>query len=270
MNVTNKARERYSYSLILLKQIIKTDFKLRYQGSALGYLWSLLRPLLLFLILYLVFAKFLRLGGDIPHYPVYLLVGILLWNFFSEITSGSVGAIVGKGDLIRKLNFPKYVIVLASCASALINLGLNAFVIIIFMVFAGVDVGWQAFMVAPLVLELAVFAVALGFILSAMFVRLRDVSYIWEVVLQAGFYATPIIYPLTLLPQYAQEVLLLSPVAQVIQDVRYALVTPETVVPREVYDNVALLFVPLVIVLGTGVIAVVYFKRRARTFAEEV
>src|SRR5258707_14377562 len=91
----------------LIAELVRTDFKLRYQGSVLGYAWSLLRPLFLFIILYIVFAKFLNVGGDVPNYPVYLLLGIVLWNYFAEVTSGAVGAIVGRGDLLRKINFPK-------------------------------------------------------------------------------------------------------------------------------------------------------------------
>src|SRR6266481_5362862 len=125
-------RQRYNYSLILLRQLVKTDFKLRYQGSVLGYVWSLLRPLLMFVILYLVFTVFLPVGKGIPHYPVYLLLGIVLWSYFTEVTSGSVGAIVGKGDLLRKINFPKYVIILAISFSALINLAFNFIIVGIF------------------------------------------------------------------------------------------------------------------------------------------
>src|SRR4051812_19118284 len=104
-------KQRYRYSAILLRQLVVTDFKLRYQGSMLGYLWSLLRPLLMFVILYFVFTIALPVGKDVPYFPQYLLLGIILWNFFGEVTSGSVGAIVGKGDLMRKINFPKYVII---------------------------------------------------------------------------------------------------------------------------------------------------------------
>src|SRR5665213_1421430 len=109
LQVMHKIKQRYRYSIILLRQLVKTDFKLRYQGSVLGYVWSLLRPLLLFVILYLVFAKIFKQGGTVPHYPVYLLLGIVLWNYFVEVTSGSVSAIVSRGDLLRKINFPKYV-----------------------------------------------------------------------------------------------------------------------------------------------------------------
>src|SRR5438270_6827939 len=108
----------------------------------LGYAWSLLRPLFLFVILYIVFGVFLKAKGNIPHYPVYLLLGIVLWNYFAEVTSGSVGAIVGRGDLLRKINFPKYVIIVAGSFSAFINLILNFVVIAILMVITKVSISW--------------------------------------------------------------------------------------------------------------------------------
>ncbi len=97
---------------VLLRELTVTDFKLRYQQSALGYLWSILKPLMLFAVMYIVFAKFLAMGGDIPNYAVYLLAGISFWTFFAEATTQGLQAIVSRGDLIRKINFPKYIIVL--------------------------------------------------------------------------------------------------------------------------------------------------------------
>src|ERR1039458_7119947 len=198
----HKLTQRYRYSIILLRELVRTDFKLRYQNSLLGYVWSLLRPLLIFVILYLVFTKFLKVGTGVPHYPVYLLLGILLWNFFVEVTMGGVTAVVGKGDLLRKINFPRYVIILSVALSALINLSLTSIVIAIFMIVGHVSVSWHIVLLIPLLIELITVSVAAAFFLSAAFVRYRDVSYIWEVVIQGAFYATPILYPLTRIPHY--------------------------------------------------------------------
>jgi len=123
----------------LLAELVRTDFKLRYQGSALGYAWSLLRPLMIFIILYVVFVKFLKIGNGVPHFPVYLLLGIVLWNFFSEMTAQSLGSIVGRGDLIRKIRIPRWIIVLSSSISALINLFLNLVVVTAFLFINHVD-----------------------------------------------------------------------------------------------------------------------------------
>lgn len=266
-----KFLERYRYSIILLKQLVKTDFKLRYQGSVLGYVWSLLRPLLLFAILYLVFVRLLKVGQGIPHYPQYLLLGIVLWNYFNEVTMGSVGAIVGRSDLLRKINFPKYVIILAGSFSALINLLLNFIVIACFMVIGHVAVGWSAIIIIPLLVELFVFSIAVAFFLSALYVKFRDVSYIWEVVMQAAFYATPILYPLTRIPPKYTKLLILNPMAQIIQDARYVLITNKTQTISHVYNgNKWFWAIPLGITVIIAILASAYFKSRSKYFAEEV
>jgi ABC-2 type transport system permease protein len=270
MGRMQKLMKRYRYSLILLRQLVITDFKLRYQGSVLGYLWSLLRPLALFAILYVVFAKFLRIGDAIPHFPIYLLVGIVLWNYFVEVTSGSVSAIVGKGDLIRKINFPKYVIVLAGSFSALINLALNFIVVAVFMAINDVDIRSAVVFLPILVIELFVFSLALAFFLSAVFVRFRDINYIWEVIVQGAFYATPILYPLSLVPNEAAKILLLNPIAQIIQDVRYILITPSTQTIAQVYGTRSARLIPLSMAVVSVLIAAWYFRKRSKYFAEEV
>jgi ABC-2 type transport system permease protein len=267
----HKLQQRYRYSIILLKQLVKTDFKLRYQGSVLGYMWSLLRPLLLFVTLYIVFAKFLKVGKGIPHYPQYLLLGIVLWNYFAEVTSGSVGAIVSRGDLIRKINFPKYVIILAGSFSAFINLILNFIVLGLFMALGHIDLTWHAILIIPLIVELFIFSLAMAFFLSSLFVRFRDVSYIWEVVMQAAFYATPILYPLSLIPDRAAKILILSPMAQIIQDARWAIVTPQTDTIYTLYGGDKWIWaIPLGITFVIVALAAIYFRKRSKYFAEEV
>lgn len=262
--------QRYRYPLILLRQLVKTDFKLRYQGSVLGYVWSLLRPLAIFVILYIVFTRFLDIGRDVPHYPVYLLLGIVLWNFFIEITTGNVSVIVSSGDLIRKINFPKYIIVLANSVSALINLVLNLLVVGVFMYVNKVDLRPEAILLPLLVLELFVFALSLGFFLSTAFVRFRDITYIWDVVMQGAFYATPLLYPLSKVPVAAAKVLMINPVAQIVQDARYVLITPKTQTISSIYANPSMRLLPLTIVLVILVISVIYFKSQSRYFAEQV
>lgn len=266
-----KLRQRYRYSVILLKQLVKADFKLRYQGSVLGYVWSLLRPLLLFVILYIVFARFLKIGADIPHFPQYLLLGILLWNYFAEVTSGSVTAIVDKGELLRKINFPKYVIILASSFSAFINLLLNFIIVGFFMYLGGIDLSLKAFLIIPLIAELFVFSVAVAFFLSALFVRFRDVSYIWEVIMQAAFYATPILYPLSLIPIKASKFLILNPMAQIIQDARHVLITPKADTIYQLYGGKWIVWaIPIGFTVLIAVVSSRYFRSRSKYFAEEV
>ncbi len=267
-----KLRQRYVYSVILLRQLVKTDFKLRYQGSVLGYLWSLLYPLFIFLILFLVFTVFLPVGKGVPHYPVYLLLGIVLWNFFVEITNGSVGSIVGKGDLLRKISFPKYTVILAVSFSALINLSLNFIVIAIFMIFNKVVPTWHAILILPLIVELYLIALGIGFFLSTLYVKFRDVSYIWGVFVQAGFYATPVIYPLSRIPYHkVREALMLNPLAQIIQDARYSLVTRQASTIHSVFNGNNLFWgIPIGIVFVLLVSGGYYFRINSKNFAEEI
>lgn len=267
----NKIKQRYRYSVILLIQLVKTDFKLRYQGSVLGYVWSLLRPLLIFIILYIVFTKFLKIGAGVPHYPVYLLLGIVLWNYFAEVTSGGVTAIVGRGDILRKINFPKYTIIFAGSFSALINLALNFVVIAIFMIVGNVSLTSNALLIIPLILQLFLLSIGTAFILSTLYVKFRDVSYIWEVIMQAAFYATPILYPLSQLPDKYAKIVILNPMAQIIQDARYTLVSPATKTIADVYPGKTWVwFIPIGITIATVMIASVYFRSRSRYFAEEI
>lgn len=269
-NVKRTILQRYRYSTILLRELVITDFKLRYQGSFLGYLWSLLRPLALFVILYMVFVRFLKFGGDIPHYPVYLLLGIIIWNYFAEVTSTGVGSIVGRGDLLRKINFPKYVIVLAGSFSALINLAINLVVVFIFMLWNGVDFRLTILWAPLLIIELFTFALALAFLLSALFVKLRDINYVWEVIMQGAFYATPIIYPISNIPEKWSKLLMLNPMAQIVQDLRYALVTPHTLTISDIYHSSWMRLVPIgmvvLLMIGSGY----YFRKRSGRFAEEI
>ena len=257
---------------ILLRELVVTDFKLRYQGSVLGYLWSVLRPLFLFAILYIVFEKFLRLGRDIEHFGVYLLLSIVLWTFFTEATNMGLQSIISRGDLIRKINFPKYIIVFASSLSALINLLINMVVVLIFCVINGVQFTPMALLIIPLILELYIFSLAIAFFLSALNVKYRDVGYLWEIFLQAAFYATPIIYPLQMIVStmpVAAKWLMINPVAQVIQDARYVLVTTDTITLWQLVHNWKVIL-PFVIILITILLGAYYFKKNQAYFAEEI
>lgn len=255
----------------LLAELVRTDFKLRYQGSILGYTWSLLRPLLLFVILYVVFVKFLKFGGNIEHFPVYLLLGIVLWNFFTEMTVQSLGSIVGRGDLIRKIKIPRWLIVLSSSIAALINLSLNLIVIAVIMIYSDVNI-MKTIVFFPLtLLQIYVFALGISLFLAAMFVKYRDVNYIWEVLLQAGFYATPILYPLSMITNPTiQKLLFMNPMAQTIQDARYEVVTHQTTTIYQVFNGGWQCLIPYVITIITFVIGVWYFRRESKYFAENI
>lgn len=274
MNPTiERLRAKYRYSIILLKELVKTDFKLRYQGSALGYVWSLLKPLFMFAILYLIFGVVFNAGDNVPHFPVYLLLGILLWNYFTEVTNNGVNAIVSKGDLLRKLNFPKYVIIFAGTISAMINLVINFTIVAVFMYVNGVDIHSHVLYLPFILIELFVLSLGMSFFLSALYVRFRDINYIWEIIMQAAFYLTPILYPLTFVIERstdAAKLMMLNPMAQIIQDARYVLITPETLTFEQIYGNGWYRGVPVALTIIIFITAAWYFKKQSPTFAEEI
>ncbi len=255
----------------LLAELVRTDFKLRYQNSVLGYAWSLLRPLFLFLILYIVFVVVLKVGTEIPHFPVYLLLGIVVWNFFNEMTLQSLTSIVGRGDLIRKVRIPQWIIVVSSSVSALINLSLNLLVVAVFMAINKVGVAKSDLLLPLLLLEVYVFSLGISFFLATAFVKYRDVSYIWEVCLQALFYLTPILYPLSRIPNVTmQKIIMLNPMAQAIQDARWAVISHQTLTIYKLFDGGWYSFIPFILVIFTIFIGSAYFRRESKYFSENI
>ncbi|MBQ3474273.1 ABC transporter permease [Candidatus Saccharibacteria bacterium] len=258
---------------ILLAELTKTDFKLRYQGSVLGYLWALLRPLMMFAILYIVFAKLLRFGNNIPHYPVYLLCGTTMWSFFTECTSQGIQAMVVRGDLIRKISFPKYIVVISSTFTAVINMLINLLVIIIFAIINGVTPSLSWLLVPLSLLELYVLSLGITFLLGAINVKYRDITAIWDVCIQALFYAVPIIYPISMVIEVsplAAKIILLNPIAQAIQDIRHNLITPMTTTTWEIIGNFWLQILPIILVIVLLILAALYFRKKSKFFAEEI
>ncbi len=175
--------------------LANTDFKLTYFGSALGYFWSLMRPLLFFGVLLVVFTKIFHLGTHIPHYPVTLLGAIIFWTFFVQVTTASVQCLLSREGLLRKMRFPRLVIPLAVALTALYQLALNMVPVFLFAIASGIypRVSWLELPV--LIVLLTLLAVGVGMVLSVLYVRMRDILPIWDVTSQILFYATPIIYP---------------------------------------------------------------------------
>lgn len=261
----------HSRNRAILREMISTDFKIRYQGSVLGYFWSLLKPLLLFAILYIIFTYIVPVGKDIEHYSVILLLGVVLWSFFSEVTTVGAGSIVANGDLLRKISIPRYLVVLASSFSALINLGLSLVVVFAFSLFNGLTPQLSWLLLIPAILQLFIFSVGVAFILATANVKYRDIMYIWEVFLQGGFYASAIIFPLSLVPVNLQTWFFLSPIVQTIQDARYALVPVEgNVTIWQLSEPKIVKMIPFMIVILVCVLGFMYFRRRSKYFAEDI
>lgn len=227
----------------------------------------------MFAILYVVFAKILRFGGEIPHYPVYLLTGTVLWSFFTECTGQGIQAMIQRGDLIRKISFPKWIIVVSATATALINLGINLCVVIIFAMLNGVMPEWSWLLVPFSVVELYVLALGISFLLGAINVKFRDIASIWDVLVQAMFYTIPIIYPISMVAEtseFAAKLLLLNPIAQVVQDVRHNLITHEAVTTWGFLGNWWTALIPILLVVLLLVAGGLYFRKKSKYFAEEI
>jgi len=268
-----KLLARYRYSLILLRELVITDFKLRYQGSALGYLWALLRPLFLFAILYVFFVEILHIGKEIEHWGVALLLGIVLWNFFSEVVKQGLKSVVSSGGIIRKINFPKYIVVVSTSLSAIINLLINLVVVGIFAAIDQVTLSWSMLLLPLFIVEIYIFALGLAFLLGTINVKFRDIGYIWEVVSQALFYGSAIMFPLNRVVHVSHDIaqmLALSPLSQAIQDARYYTITHDVDTLHTLTNNALFIATPFIIAIATFMFGAWYFRRRSPYFAEDV
>lgn len=256
---------------ILLKEMVRTDFKLRYQASVLGYVWSLMKPLFTFIILYTIFAVILKLGAREPNYALSLLLGIVLWSFFGEGTAGALGSVVSSGNLIRKISIPRHLIPIAAICSAFINMMLNLVVVFIFMLFGSnlALSGWTLVFFPLLIFELILLTVGVGMFLSAVNVKFRDIEHIWEVVRQALFYAIPIIYPLSKISSiHIKQFMLMNPLVQIIQDARAVTTHASTARIPEAFHSALFQLIPLTIVILIFIGGIKYFNKRANKFAE--
>lgn len=253
----------------LIRELSFTDFKLKYQGSFFGYLWSLAKPLMFFGALYLVFTKFFKLGDAVPNYPVYLLLGVVLWSYFTEATFSSMGSIVGKGDLIRKVYFPRIILTISTSITALLTLVLNLIIVSLFLFAGKVILGINAFAFPLLLIEFFILTSGVSLFLAALYVKFRDIAHIWEVGTNILFYATPIIYPLSFVPERIGKILLLSPIAQIIQDSRYVLVTKDAGLVFNILPF-PYKYVPYVLPIIIFITGYLFFQKQAAKFAEEV
>jgi len=198
----------------LILRLAWSDFKLRYKNSALGFFWSLLEPLLMLVILYIVFSNLMRI--QVEHYQLFLLLGIILWNFLDRGTSMSIWGIVGKPSLVQKVYFPRDILVLSTCITALMMTALEFTVFITFMAIFRVMPEISIVYFPILFIFEFLIIVGLSAALSALNVYFRDVQFIWRLILQVGFFATPILYPITIFPENVRWIVMLNPMAQIL------------------------------------------------------
>ena len=286
----------------LTLELAVTQFKLRYTKSVLGYAWSLLKPAMLFGIMYVIFVDLFHVEDGSPFYGIQLLLGIFLWTFFAECTAVSMQAIASSGGLIRKAYFPRSILVIAASLSSLFTFIINLLLVLLIAVLLHqISFGVRTLAVIPLLLELYLMTLGISFFLSSLFVQYHDVGHIWEVLMQLLFYGSGVMFSLTYVLQrvglahrqgspptkihfvWAALLMAANPITQIIEDIRHALITPvapwtEQVVTGHLaalgqthaLDDPWLAPVPFLVVVLVLTGGALTFRARARTFAEDL
>jgi ABC-2 type transport system permease protein len=260
-----------AHQLRILRVVVRVEFKLKYADSALGYVWSLVKPLSYFGVLWVVFGRFFKLGA-VRDYPLYLLIGIVVYTFFVDSISIALPSIVARGDILRRLSFPRLVIPISSTLTAAITFAVNACAVAIFVGITRVHPRLEWLLVIILLLELYLFTLGLALILSALFVRFRDVGQVWELAATLLFYATPVMYPVEFLPRWVMPIVFLNPLVQTMQDLRVVVMGAnqpyETI--ASVYGTPAARIIPITIALAILLFGLWLFNRESPRFAERI
>jgi ABC-2 type transport system permease protein len=248
----------------------RTDFVLRYHGSALGYLWSLLSPLLTFGVIYFAFTQIVKIGQGVENYPPTLLFNLMLFQFFAEATSRSVTSIVAGEHLVRRMEFPRLAVPLSIVLASTLSLGLNMIVVGGFAIGSGVEVRWTWLLLPLLLLALYTITVSFSVLLSTLYVRFRDVAQIWTVATTALFYMTPIVFPVEFYPDAVKPLLVANPLSPIFIDGRVWLFDPSAPTFANIAGGAVYILIPLAIVLALCVYGASYFNREAPRVAEEL
>lgn len=273
LEAIQRPRSDFQRNVNLIRELSITSFKLKYTGSALGYVWSLAKPLMYFGIMYLVFSILLKAGAGSFDFPVQLLVAIVAWTFFTEATSTAMNAVAGNGDLIRKAYFPRWILVVASTTSALLTFAINTVLVVIITFALGhLDLTWLSLLAPLYYLELVVLVLGLALLLSSLFVFFRDLGHIWEILSLVLFYASAVVFPFELIQVHAKSLAGLAgmnPVAQIITDLRHVLIQPDKIASMASLIG-PLAYVPIGISIAVFILGFTVFHKLTPKFAESL
>jgi ABC-2 type transport system permease protein len=247
-----------------------TDWKLRFYGSALGYLWTLVRPFAFFGVIYFVFTEIADVGAGVKNYGLYVLFGLVLFTFFGEVTGNCLNSLLVREGLLRKMRFPRIVIPLSVAVTSLLNLGMTLVAVFVFAVAGGDYPTWSWLELIPLVVLVTLLSVGVGMLLSVLYIRYRDVKPVWDVASQMLFYASPVLYVATMVPEDYQRPYLANPIASILTQVRHAVVDPTAPSVAEAIGEPARLLIPLGVVFGVFALGLYSFQRMAPRIAEEL
>ena len=255
----------------LLWLMSRTEFKLGYHGTALGFAWSFVRPLMLFGVLLVVFTQVFRFGDDVKNYPAMLLFNIMLFTFFSDATNKAVTSVVVSESVVRKMQFPRLVIPLSVVLTNALQLALSLIVVFVFLIVYGVEPVWTWILTPVIILAMVTITTAVSMLLSVLYVRVRDVEIIWTVVATLLFYGTPILYPIDQAPSGFQQLVMLNPLSPIFEQAREWIIDPTAPGAVEAANGNGLLVLgPLLIFVAICVVSVFAFNRGAPRIAEEL
>lgn len=253
----------------LLWLVSVTEFKKGFHGTVFGYVWSLVRPLMLFAVLLVVFTRILRF--EAPNYPVLLLFNIVVFGFFQESTGAAVSSVLANEGIVRKTQFPRLVIPLSSVLVALFTLGLNLIAVFGFILIYGVDPMWTWLFLPLILAAMFVITCAVSMLLAALNVRFRDVAIIWTVLATVLMYGTPLIYPLDIIgPSFLRDVLLANPFTLIFEQARHWIIDPEAASAVTAAGGWIHVIPAAVIYVGTCILGVWVFVREAPKIAEQL
>jgi ABC-2 type transport system permease protein len=247
-----------------------TEYRLTYFGSVLGYLWALMRPLLLFGVLYTVFSQIVKFGDQIPNYPVLLLFNIVLFSFFQDSSQRAVTAVVDSEAIVRKMHFPRLVIPLSTVMTGALNLLLSLVAVFVFILAYGVDPTWTWLLLPAILVPLIMLTSAIAMLVSSLYVRFRDVQPIWFVLSTILFYGSPVLYAIDTVPANAQRYMLFNPIAMLLEQARKWIVDPSARGCVEAIGGWKWAMVPLAISIAVCVLGLWVFNREARVIAERL
>jgi ABC-2 type transport system permease protein len=247
-----------------------TDFKLRFYGSALGYAWTLVRPFAFFGVIWFVFAEIVGAGNNVKNYPAYILMSLVLFQFFQGVVTMSLSCLVDRQNLLRKIHFPRLVIPLSVTLQCLFDLGMTLLAVFVFLAISGVYPNWGWFELIPLIVFLTAFGTGLGLLFSVLYVRFRDMKPIWDVAGQMLFYASPVLYVATSVPESYQRPFLANPIAAALTQMRHAVVDPSARSAAETIGGAPRLLIPVALVLIVVILGSWAFVREAPKVAENL
>jgi ABC-2 type transport system permease protein len=265
-------RDRLGYYWRVFLVTVRVEFRLKYADSVLGYVWSIARPLAYFTVIWILLGGIFGGGVQIPHYPLYLLLGIVIFTYFVDAVGLQMSSIVERGGLLRKIYFPRLIVPLSATGTATLTFSVNALAVVVFIAASGITPNWTWLLIAPLLGELYLFILGFGLLLAMAYTRFRDVGQLWDLGAQLLFFAMPVMYSISFLGEQWQKIIILNPVAQVMQDIRRIIMgpalDPQTI--AAVWGTREARVIPSLIALGTFALGLILFQKDSKNFAERV